>query len=252
MNPLQVATGELAGTADGTAGKAGEPVAEGGGPADAADRSAGKVGGKADETVDELCFVARALAQTHPMTEAAHRYRQRCHETERSRQPVVEPADWASTALLVGYCLRRAEEQRAGAEPVGTELDGAGPVGRESAGTGAGSEPAGIERAGSGDELAGAESALGAVVESSRAGPDDLAAAVAAVAESLRAGEAGRVTLLDPDVTVSALDRVIATELDKRQEHLREQLDDQEWSELEDYIAWWTVHGYALRAVEFP
>ena len=206
MTPLQAATGEPAGTADGTAGKAGEPVAEGGGPADAADRSAGKVGEKADETVDELCFVARALAQTHPMTEAAHRYRQRCHETERSRQPVAEPADWASTALLVGYCLRRAEEQRARAEPV----------------------------------------------EADSAGPGDLAAAVAAAAESLRSGEAGRVTLLDSDITVSALDRVIATELDKRQEHLREQLDDQEWSELEDYIAWWTVHGYALRAVEFP
>lgn len=162
----------------------------------------------ADESVDELCFVARALAQTHPMTEAAHRYRQRCHETERSRQPVTELADWASTALLVGYCLRRAEEQRAGAAQAGAESAGAG--------------------------------------------PDDLTAAVAAVAESLRTGETGRVTLLDPDVTVSALDRVIATELDKRQEHLREQLDDQEWSELEDYIAWWTVHGYALRAVEFP
>ena len=203
MTPLQAATG-------GPAGGVGEPVAEGDGPAGAADGTAGEVGGtgsgKADETVDELCFVARALAQTHPMTEAAHRYRQRCHETERSRQPVAEPADWASTALLVGYCLRRAEEQRAGAEPVAPES----------------------------------------------AGLDDLAAAVAAAAESLRAGEAGRVTLLDPDVTVSALDRVIATELDKRQEHLREQLDDQEWSELEDYIAWWTVHGYALRAVEFP
>lgn len=172
------------------------------------------------------------------MTEAAHRYRQRCHETERSRQPVAEPADWASTALLVGYCLRRAEEQRAGAEPIVTE----------SAGPGAEGEIAGSERAGGGP--ARAESAGGAVVES--AGPDDLAAAVVAAAESLRTGEAERVTLLDPDVTVSALDRVIATELDKRQEHLREQLDDAEWSELEDYIAWWTVHGYALRAVEFP
>lgn len=209
MNPLQAATGEPADATDGTAGEAGGRAGE---PADGPVGEAGdlvaEAGGKADETVDELCFVARALAQTHPMTEAAHRYRQRCHETERSRQPVTELADWASTALLVGYCLRRAEEQRAGAEPIGTE----------SAGT----------------------------------GPDDLAPAIAAAAESLRTGEAERVTLLDPDVTVSALDRVIATELDKRQEHLREQLDDQEWSELEDYIAWWTVHGYALRAVEFP
>lgn len=157
-------------------------------------------------TVDDLCFTARALAQTHPMTEAAHRYRQRCHRAERSRQPAPEPADWASTALLVGYCLRRAEEQQAGTEPISGE-----------------SEPA-----------------------------DDLSGAIAAAAESLRTGEAERVTLLDPAVVVSALDRVIATELDKRQEHLREQLDDAEWSELEDYIAWWTVHGYALRAVESP
>lgn len=161
-------------------------------------------------TVDDLCFTARALAQTHPMTEAAHRYRQRCHRTERSRQPAPEPADWASTALLVGYCLRRAEEQQAGTEPAESEA-----------------EPA---------------------VD----GADDLSSAIAAVAESLRTGEAERVTLLDPAVVVSALDRVIATELDKRQEHLREQLDDAEWSELEDYIAWWTVHGYALRAVESP
>ena len=164
------------------------------------------------------------------MTEAAHRYRQRCHETERSRQPVTELADWASTALLVGYCLRRAEAQRAGVESAGA---GAGPAGAVSDG----GEPAGSERAGAGPVGAGS---------------DDLAPAIAAAAESLRTGEAERVTLLDPDITISALDRVIATELDKRQEHLREQLDDQEWSELEDYIAWWTVHGYALRAVEFP
>ena len=157
-------------------------------------------------TVDDLCFTARALAQTHPMTEAAHRYRQQCHRTERSRQPAPEPADWASTALLVGYCLRRAEEQQATAKPASGRT-----------------EPAG-----------------------------DLSGAIAAAAESLRTGEAERVTLLDPAVVVSALDRVIATELDKRQEHLREQLDDAEWSELEDYIAWWTVHGYALRAVESP
>lgn len=168
----------------------------------------------AGDSVDDLCFTARALAQTHPMTEAAHRYRQRCHRTERSRQPAPEPADWASTALLVGYCLRRAEEQRAGTEP------------------GGGPGAAGVELAGPGS--------------------DDLSDAIVAVAESLRTGEAERVTLLDPAVVVSALDRVIATELDKRQEHLREQLDDAEWSELEDYIAWWTVHGYALRAVEFP
>lgn len=202
-------------------------------------------------TVDDLCFTARALAQTHPMTEAAHRYRQRCHRTERSRQPAPEPADWASTALLVGYCLRRAEEQQANTEPAETEGDQLESGSGETGGAPAGADSVRAEDAGVKPEPvgAGSEPAGGELVG---AGSDDLSGAIAAAAESLRAGEAEQVTLLDPAVVVSALDRVIATELDKRQEHLREQLDDAEWSELEDYIAWWTVHGYALRAVESP
>ena len=75
---------------------------------------------------------------------------------------------------------------------------------------------------------------------------------MAEVSEALRMGDADRVSLLPAAVTVEALDQIIATELDKRREHLREQLDDEAWSELEDYIAWWVVHGYALRASEFP
>lgn len=205
-------------------------------------------------TVDDLCFTARALAQTHPMTEAAHRYRQQCHRAERSRQPAPEPADWASTALLVGYCLRRAEEQQAAAEPGESEGDRFGRGGTGAAPAGADSvraEDAGVgpEPVETWAELAGVEPVESGVEP---AGADDLSGAIAAAAQSLRTGEAERVTLLDPAVVVSALDRVIATELDKRQEHLREQLDDAEWSELEDYIAWWTVHGYALRAVESP
>lgn len=156
--------------------------------------------------VSDLCFTARALAQTHPMTEASLRYRQQCFESERARQPVTELADWASNALLVGYCLRRSEEQRVH------------------------------------------EDRLPAV---SAAGEVDLEN-VAALSESLRVGDAASVSLLAADVAVAALDRIIATELDKRREHLREQLDDASWSELEDYIAWWVIHGYALRAGERP
>ena len=160
--------------------------------------------------VSDLCFAARALAQTHPMTEASHRYRQECLERERRRQPVTELADWAATALLVGYCLRRSEEQRV--------HDGAFAASAASAATG--------------DEI-------------------DLDH-VTALSESLRLGDPGSVSLLPADVTIAALDRIIATELDKRTEHLREQLDDASWSELEDYIAWWVIHGYALRASERP
>ena len=160
----------------------------------------------AEVGVSDLCFAARALAQTHPMTEASHRYRQECLERERRRQPVTELADWAATALLVGYCLRRSEEQRVNddqlaAAPEGSEID--------------------LEH-------------------------------VTALSESLRVGDPGSVSLLPAETTVAALDQIIATELDKRHEHLREQLDDASWSELEDYISWWVIHGYALRASERP
>ena len=158
--------------------------------------------------VSDLCFTARALAQTHPMTEASHRYRQECLDSERRRQPVTELADWAGTALLVGYCLRRSEEQRVHEDP----------------------PPAVAVSADRGIDLD----------------------SVTALSESLRVGDAGSVSLLPAEVTVAALDRIIATELDKRHEHLREQLDDPSWSELEDYIAWWVIHGYALRASEIP
>ena len=171
--------------------------------------------------VSDLCFTARALAQTHPMTEASHRYRQECLEDERRRQPVTELADWAATALLVGYCLRRSEEQR---------VDGGQPGAAVSTGG---------RRRGDRGELAAV----------STGGEIDLER-VTALSESLRVGDAGSVSLLAADVTIAALDQIIATELDKRREHLREQLDDASWSELEDYIAWWVIHGYALRASE--
>lgn len=157
--------------------------------------------------LDELCFATRALAQSHAMTESAHRYRQACLERERMRQPVSELADWAATALLVGYCLRRSEEAR----------------------------------------VSDAELCAAAAHDHEI----DLDY-VETLTESLRVGDPASVSLLPAEVTVKALDRIIAAELDKRHEHLREQLDDASWIELEDYIAWWVIHGYALRASECP
>ncbi len=156
--------------------------------------------------IGDLCFTARALAQTHPMSQPALRYRQRRFEEERTRQHVPELADWASTALLVGYCLRRAEEQAAPDRLPETDLHT----------------------------------------------PDDYESAAGGLAEALRVGDANEIAILPAPTTVAALDRLIATELDKRHEHVREQLDDAAWTELEDYIAWWVVHGYAVRATELP
>ncbi len=159
---------------------------------------------------DDLCFTARALAQTHPLTASAHRYRQACFERERAKQPVPELADWAGAGLLVGYCLRRAEERAAGFSFVPA-------VSTAEVGAASSAEPP---------------------------------ARVASITDALRLGDADSVTLLPGAEVVAALDRLIATEVDKRREHLREQLDDESWAELEGYIAWWVIHGYALRAGE--
>ena len=191
--------------------------------------------------VDELCFTARALAQSHPMTEASNRYRQECFERERQRQPVTELADWAGTALLVGYCLRRSEERRVPESRLAAVPAAAADCGDQSepadkqAPEADRQTPATDEQAPEADEPAGIDEE-----------------ALAELSRVLRAGDAGRVTLAPAEVTVAALDRIIATELDKRREHLREQMDEAAWSELEDYIAWWVIHGYALRAGERP
>ncbi len=178
------------------------------------------------KTEADLCFSARALAQTHPMTAVSHRYRQKCIERERRQQPVRELADWAGTSLLVGYCLRRCEEQAV--------LAIAG---------------SGISTGVNGDETDTETNTEATASNEVRSEDVDLHR-VNALSESLRTGDPASVTLLEADLVVGALDRLIATELDKRHEHMREQLDDEAWTELGDYLAWWVIHGYALRASE--
>ncbi len=151
----------------------------------------------------DLCFTARALAQTHPMSGPANRYRQECFDRERERQHVTDLADWASTALLVGYCLRRSEEQ-----------------------------------------------AVGRLLQPFDVGSETFSQRATELSETLRTGDAHSVTLLPPDFAVAAIDRIIGTEIHKRDEHLREQLDELAWAEFEGYIAWWVVHGYCVRVVE--
>ena len=157
----------------------------------------------AEPDVADICFAARALAQSHPMTPGALAYHRDRLARERERQPVGEPADWAAAAMVVGYCLRRTEETRAENPPALRDIEG-----------------------------------------------DELEAATVLLTGRLRGGDPGGVTILTPEVTVAALDRLIGTEMDKRREHLREQLDDDAWAELGEYVAWWVVHGYCTRAAE--
>ena len=57
-------------------------------------------------------------------------------------------------------------------------------------------------------------------------------------------------TLVAHDVVLAALDDVVSREIDKRAEHVKEQVLSTQWSEFGDFIGWWTLHGYAIRAVE--
>lgn len=58
----------------------------------------------------ERAYKARALAQAHPLTPLAKRFRDRAIAQEEVDQPMVELARWAGEALLKGYCLRKVEE----------------------------------------------------------------------------------------------------------------------------------------------
>lgn len=56
--------------------------------------------------------------------------------------------------------------------------------------------------------------------------------------------------LIDEATVVDALDGLIAGEIERRLDQWRDHLDTDVWRSLEDYLAWWVVKGYALRAVE--
>ena len=153
----------------------------------------------------ERAYKARALAQAHPLTSLAQRFRSRAVANQKVDQPMVELARWAGEALLKGYCLRKVEEQDAGAGGVladdGTDLD---------------------------------------VLE----------ARAAAIEADLRTGDPTPHLLGAHDLTFDALDRIIRSELSNRSDNYREAVDANGWRQFEEYIAWWTVRGYALRAAE--
>ena len=79
---------------------------------------------------------------------------------------------------------------------------------------------------------------------------DALDEATRRIASDLRAGELGQGLVGDGHRTVEALDRIIASEVEKRLDHYREAIDDSTWAEVGEYLAWWAVKGYALRAAE--
>lgn len=152
---------------------------------------------------------ARALAQTHPFTARGYRYVNGVVAHERETQPSSEMGVWAGQALMVGYCLRRVEEQDAAA--------GEAP-GREAAAT----LPRGLDEA------------------------------ATHVARLLRTEGAEPYLMSDEDQLVDALDRLIEGEVERRLGDWEEaeRLDERMKAQLEEYLAAWTIKGYALRVVD--
>jgi hypothetical protein len=79
---------------------------------------------------------------------------------------------------------------------------------------------------------------------------DALDQATTTIAAELRGEGGGGHLLGDEDRTIEALDRIIASEVSRRLDHWKDDVDQAAWDELEEYLTWWVVKGYALRVAE--
>jgi hypothetical protein len=79
---------------------------------------------------------------------------------------------------------------------------------------------------------------------------DTLDETTSQIAAELRAEGAGGHMLADEDRNIDALDRIIASEVSRRLDHWKDDVDEAAWAELEEYLTWWVVKGYALRTAE--
>jgi len=70
------------------------------------------------------------------------------------------------------------------------------------------------------------------------------------IAAELRSEGGGGHLLGEEERTIEALDRIIASEVSRRLDHWKDDVDQAAWDELEEYLTWWVVKGYALRVAE--
>lgn len=96
------------------------------------------------------------------------------------------------------------------------------------------------------------ENAAGINLEAGESLPDleTLEEEATRIAADLRTDDSGGHLLGDDAAIVEALDRIIGSEVDRRLDHWKESIDEKAWGELEEYITWWVVKGYALRVAE--
>lgn len=92
----------------------------------------------------------------------------------------------------------------------------------------------------------------GVLVDATDLAPDDegLARRVAEAAADLRRDTTDRFRLTEGTAVLDALDHIVATDVERRLDHLRDEVDEAAWSELGEYLAWWISLGYALRVAE--
>jgi len=79
---------------------------------------------------------------------------------------------------------------------------------------------------------------------------DALEETTTTIAAELRSEGGGGHLLRDEDRMIEALDRIIASEVSRRLDHWKDDVDQAAWDELEEYLTWWVVKGYALRVAE--
>ncbi len=180
---------------------------------------------RANEQFDfhDVAFRARALAQAHALTETAHSYRAWRITRDQAEHPFPELSTWAATAFLTGYCVRCVEESL-------TNDVAEAPAEKEPSN---GKVP-----------LASDHRGIGPAVGDFTLWEIEAAKFVNELPKN------SDLTLVAHDVVLAALDDVVSREIDKRAEHVKEQVLSTQWSEFEDFIGWWTLHGYAIRAVE--
>lgn len=79
---------------------------------------------------------------------------------------------------------------------------------------------------------------------------DSLGAEASRIAAELRVPGSSEHFLIDADDVVGALDRIISSEVSRRLDNLRNSIDQDAATEIEEFLTWWTVQGYALRVAE--
>lgn len=70
------------------------------------------------------------------------------------------------------------------------------------------------------------------------------------IAAELRTAEGTGHFLIDDGEVVTALDRIIASEVNRRLDNIRNAIDEAAATEIEEFLTWFVVRGYALRVAE--